>query len=92
MRAVLTTLPTDPGCPRTLRFMRLLGDVELDAVEEGVGHDLAATDAVSAARLDLRSAPEPERDGDRAGEHVFAQFLAELHAHTLLPAAVRALE
>src|SRR4051812_11028313 len=50
---------------------------------DGVDLDHAEANPVAAALLDLRPLPEPDRQGDVAGQDVIAQLAAELHARTL---------
>src|SRR5439155_24953751 len=45
--------------------------------------DADGSDRVAATNLDLRPAPQPERDRDVAGGHVVAQLGAELHEQKL---------
>jgi hypothetical protein len=56
-----------------------LGDRRERDELDGVDLDQAGADPVAAALLDLWPLPQPDRDGDVAGQDVVAQLAAELH-------------
>jgi hypothetical protein len=78
------------GSPAEGLEVSLAGAPQIEILDGGEGNeldrldlDLPGSDAVAATGFHLRPAPQPERDRDEPGQHVFAQLLAELHEQTL---------